>query len=287
MEYTISKILQQSKNKMIKKISDLLVVSDLDNTLLTAKEGIPDYNIDMIDKFQKLGGRFTVATGRNVESVSRYLSQIKLNAPAITYNGGVIYDFETHNVLYKATLPESAADVLNILTERFPDVGCEVMCDNFRVYLIKENDYTHWHLTDEKLSYVATNLNQISNKWIKVLFSDKNSRLLEMKEFCEKNIHSGDIEFVMTNSIYFEMMPKNITKGKALKKLCDLTNTEITNTIAVGDYYNDAEILKVAGLSVCVANAPDDIKKLCHVTVPTCTEGGVGHLLAQIINSYT
>ncbi len=272
---------------MIKKISDLLVISDLDNTLLTAKEGIPAYNIEMIEKFQQLGGRFTVATGRTVEAVSRFLNQIKLNAPAITYNGGVIYDFEKNTVLSENTLPESAKTVLRILREKFPDVGCEIMADNFRIYLIKENEYTYWHLVDEKLSYIATDVDQISNKWIKVLFSDNNSRLLEMKSFCEENILFDDIEFVMTNSIYFEMMPKNVTKGKALNLLCDLTNTEIINTIAVGDYYNDVEILQTAGLSVCVDNAPNDIKKLCHITVPSCTDGGVGHLLAQIINSYT
>ncbi|MBQ3008825.1 MAG: Cof-type HAD-IIB family hydrolase [Oscillospiraceae bacterium] len=271
---------------MIKKISDLLVISDLDNTLLTAKEGIPSYNIEMIEKFQKLGGKFTVATGRTVESVSRYLSDIKFNAPAITYNGGVIYDFENNSILYQTVLPESAKKALDILLENFPDVGCEIMCDNFRIYLIKENEYTYWHLVDEKLSYISTDLSQITNKWIKVLFADKNERLLEMKEFCENNINFDDIEFVMTNSIYFEMMPKNVTKGKALKKFCDLTNIPITNTIAVGDYYNDVEILKTAGLSVCVDNAPEDIKKLCHITVPACIEGGVGHLLAQIINSY-
>ena len=86
--------------------------------------------------------------------------------------------------------------------------------------------------------------------------------------------------------LHFPQMPKNITKGKALKTLCDLTNLQINNTIAVGDYYNDVEILQNAGLSVCVDNAPDDIKEFCHITVPACTDGGVGHLLAQIINSY-
>ena len=271
---------------MGKKINELLVISDLDNTLLTAKEGIPQYNIEMIDKFQKMGGKFTVATGRSVESVSRYLGQIKLNAPAITYNGGIIYDYETGNVLYKAVLPEVAKEILSQIMAEFPDVGCEIMCDNFRTYLITENDYTYWHLTDEKLSYIDTEIDQIQNKWIKVLFADENETLLKMKKFCEENIHCDEIEFVMTNTIYFEMMPKNVTKGKALYTLCDLTNLQINNTIAVGDYYNDAEILQNAGLSVCVDNAPDDIKELCHITVPACTDGGVGHLLAQIINSY-
>ena len=270
---------------MSKKIEDLLVISDLDNTLLTAKAGIPPYNIEMIEKFQRLGGKFTVATGRSVESVSRYIDKIRLNAPAITYNGGVIYDFENNRILSRDTLPEAAKDILKIIMEKFPDVGCEIMCDNFRTYLVRENDYTFWHLTDEKLSYVDTSVDQITNNWIKVLFADDNAKLLEMKKFCEENIDSDEIEFVMTNTIYFEMTPKGITKGKALKKLCLLTNCQISNTIAVGDYFNDVEILQNAGLSVCVDNAPEEIKKICNITVPSCLEGGVGHLLAQIIDS--
>ncbi len=271
---------------MSKKIEDLLVISDLDNTLLTAKKGIPSYNLKMIKKFQKLGGRFTIASGRSVESVSKYLDKIKLNAPAITYNGGVIYDFENGNILSREVLPESSKQILQIILNEFPDIGCEIMCDNFRTYLVSENDYTFWHLTDEKLSYIDAPIEQIHNNWIKVLFADNNSKLIQLKKFCEDNIHNDEIEFVMTNDIYFEMMPKGVTKGNALKDLCKLTGTQLSNTIAIGDYYNDIEILKNAGLSVCVENAPEDIKKFCHITVPSCLDGGVGHLLAQIIDSF-
>lgn len=271
---------------MTKKIEDLLVISDLDNTLLTAKEGIPDYNLQMIKEFQSLGGKFTVATGRSVESVSKYLNQVQLTAPAITYNGGVIYDFAQNQILSRHLLPDSAKDVLNIILDKFPDVGCEIMCDNFRTYIVSGNDYTYWHVTDEKLSHIITGVSNIKNKWIKVLFADDNSTLLKMQEFC-RGLNCPEIEFVMTNSIYFEMMPKGISKGKALKDLCAVTGVTRENTVVVGDYYNDIEILQNAGLSVCVDNAPDDVKKYCQITVPCCTDGGVGHLLAQIINSYT
>ncbi|MEG1863350.1 MAG: HAD family hydrolase [Oscillospiraceae bacterium] len=270
---------------MIKHISDILVISDLDNTLLTAKDGIPDFNVEMIKKFQGLGGRFTVATGRSVESVSRYLDKINLNAPAITYNGGVIYDFEKNLCLSQKLLPKSAYAALKDIRKNFPNIGCEIMCDNFRIYLVKENDYTYWHLRDERLSYINTDVDSIKNNWIKVLFANDNSSLTTLKEYCD-SLPYDDIEFVMTNDIYFEMMPKNITKGKALQKLCTLTGVDISNTIAVGDYYNDIEILSASGLSVCVSNAPKEIKKLCDITVPSCLEGGVGHLLAQIIKAY-
>ena len=268
----------------MKNIKDILVVSDLDNTLLTAEKGIPAYNLEMIKKFQQMGGNFTVATGRSIESVARYLDQLELSTPAITYNGGVIYDYKNKIFLLKNTLPESAKQALEIIRKEFPDVGCEVMCDNNRLYMIRENAYTFKHVDDEKLSYVCTDLSSIKNNWIKILFADRNSRLLELQEFC-RTLPFDDLEFVMSNTIYFEMLPKGTTKGTALTKLCDMLSIDIADTIAVGDYYNDIELLKTAGLSVCVDNAPQEIKDLCHAVVPKCTDGGVGHLLAQIIKS--
>ena len=58
---------------MIETLADLLVVSDMDNTLLTAKEGVPSCNRVTIQLFCELGGRFTVATGRPPETLRTLL----------------------------------------------------------------------------------------------------------------------------------------------------------------------------------------------------------------------
>ncbi len=270
---------------MRRSISDFLVISDLDNTLLTARDGIPDFNVSMIDRFQKFGGLFTVATGRTVDSVDRYLDRISLNCPAIVYNGGIIYDYRARKILDKKIMPDTAPKILANILASFPDVGCEIMCDNLRTYWIKQNEYTFNHLRDERMSYIISDMKSVTNKWVKVLFASSNGRLMEMKEFCE-SLETDDFEFVMTNDVYFEMMPKGVSKGKALGMLCALTGKSRANTIAVGDYYNDIEILSNAGLSVCVDNAPEEIKKICRIVVPSCREGGVGYLLQQIMDLY-
>ena len=42
-------------------LSDTLVICDMDNTLLTAKEGIPACNRAVIQLYTGMGGLFTVA----------------------------------------------------------------------------------------------------------------------------------------------------------------------------------------------------------------------------------
>ena len=51
-------------------LSDTLVICDMDNTLLTAKEGLPACNRTVINLFTSLGGLFTVAPGRPPEDAA-------------------------------------------------------------------------------------------------------------------------------------------------------------------------------------------------------------------------
>ena len=52
-------------------LSDTLVICDMDNTLLTAKEGIPACNRAVIQLYTGMGGLFTVATGRPSPATGR------------------------------------------------------------------------------------------------------------------------------------------------------------------------------------------------------------------------
>lgn len=74
-------------------LSDYLVICDMDNTLLTAKEGLPACNKTVIQLFIEMGGLFTVATGRPPESIRAALDGIQLSLPAISCNGALLYDF--------------------------------------------------------------------------------------------------------------------------------------------------------------------------------------------------
>ena len=75
----------------------------MDNTLLTPEDGVPFVNQVTMRLFCALGGHFTVATGRTMESAGRHLDSMTLSAPAILYGGGVIYDFE-HDIRIRNTL---------------------------------------------------------------------------------------------------------------------------------------------------------------------------------------
>ena len=109
-------------------LSDTLVVCDMDNTLLTAKEGLPACNRTVIQLFTEMGGLFTVATGRPPESIRAALPGITLSSPAISCNGALLYDFSNNTVLQRSTLNrEQATTAILDVREHFPRMGVEVM----------------------------------------------------------------------------------------------------------------------------------------------------------------
>ena len=112
-------------------LSDTLVICDMDNTLLTAKEGIPACNRAVIQLYTGMGGLFTVATGRPPESIRAALGNIRLSLPAISCNGALLYDFSAESVLHRSTLNREQATtaILDILS-KFPHIGVEVMAGN-------------------------------------------------------------------------------------------------------------------------------------------------------------
>ena len=74
-----------------------IVFSDIDRTL--AIEGvISRKNIDLIDRYIKLGGTFILISGRSVSYTNLIAKQIKGVRYIVCTNGSIIYDLEKEKV---------------------------------------------------------------------------------------------------------------------------------------------------------------------------------------------
>ena len=77
------------------KFKGYTIVSDMDGTLLNSRGKLSEENVQAIGEFIKEGGCFTVATGRMLPSVERFIKRLQVNLPVILYNGTKIYDFNS------------------------------------------------------------------------------------------------------------------------------------------------------------------------------------------------
>lgn len=272
---------------MDQPLKDLLVVCDIDNTLVTDRMELPACNLETVRLFCALGGRFTLATGRTPGSAKRAAQGVPVNAPAICCGGGLICDLNSGEVLERETLDRRQANwLLTDVLRRFPDVGAEVMCGDGEICVVNASPYTEKHIRDENLAVVYCPQEELPDGWLKVTFADEPEMLNKIARFLESREYPG-LQTVRANRIYFEIMPEKVNKGAALRKICQKIKIPLANSVAIGDYYNDIDLLKAAGRAVAMGDSPREVKLAADCETGSCQDGGVASFLYQLIKEYT
>ena len=82
---------------------------------------------------------------------------------------------------------------------------------------------------------------------------------------------------------FLELMHKEGTKGEALKFLANHFGCDLSETIGVGDSWNDHEMIEVAGLGVAMGNAIPALKEIADYITTSNNEDGVKYVIDKFI----
>lgn len=235
----------------------VLLLSDMDGTLLDSKRRISEKNRAAVNRFIEGGGLFAVASGRMKASVELY--KLPISVPSIIYNGAVIYDFKNDKTLWSDSLQECTKDVVAQVMERFNGIGLEVYSEG-SVYIMNENEHITDHVIRERITPVyIDSLDEIPTVWTKVLFAWDPWRLPEVENFLKG--FTEPFEQVYSEPQFLEMLNKGVSKGSGLRILKKLLDKEIYCIIAVGDNMNDIELIQEADIGIAVGNAQELLKE--------------------------
>ena len=82
------------------------------------------------------------------------------------------------------------------------------------------------------------------------------------------------LEIHRSKNEYLEIVNRAATKAQAIQFMEKRLGVSADEVIAFGDNYNDLDMLRYAGYSVAMGNAPDDIKaQVRHVTASNAEDG--------------
>lgn len=261
-------------------MSGILLVTDLDGTLVTDKGVIPERNITAIDRFVGKGGRFAFATGRSAMGAKKFVDKVKLTVPAIVYNGGCVYDFQTKTMLWSKFLPETSVNIIKEVQRCFPDVGIEVYSGG-HVYSINKNEHTKAHIAFGALNDYEKNVEDVPENLNKILLCCDNERLREVAAYLEKYEHTG-CTYVFSGPIYFEILPEGVSKGTSVRVLADMLGIAHDKIMGIGDYYNDRELITMSAIGAVPEGAPDDLKQIADIVVCKCEDGAVADFIEHL-----
>ena len=95
-----------------------LIATDLDDTLLDASAALTPRTRHALEAAMALGCGITLSSGRMMEAMLPFASEIGVNAPMLLYNGAMIYDHNTDETLFAPRIPfETALGIVKLVEE--------------------------------------------------------------------------------------------------------------------------------------------------------------------------
>lgn len=267
------------------KFDGWLIATDLDGTLINKDGEIPQRNLDAIRAFQDEGGLFTIATGRSLAMCHGYLAQLRINTPAVLINGSLLYDTVKNQPVWQSGVNREAATwVLNQVVGMFPDICAQIHCDG-PIAIVSPYSCIDIFLEAEDLPRVRTTPDQIAEPWYKIMFYADPARLLELENHVRQAFPLSVTEqfnILYSAPYYYEMMPAATNKGTGLLHLAEIMGIKHQKTIAIGDYFNDADMIRMAGIGAAVANAPEEIRRMADIVVGDHNDGAIADLVVYL-----
>lgn len=264
-----------------------LILSDLDETLLV-NHHVPRVNQEAIACLPS-DTKFVVATGRAYNMIGEILKEVgtyqKENEYSICFNGGLIVENKDNRILHFQGLDFELVKQLFEESKKYE--VCVLIFTLDCCYIFNADPNEVQRKKDQKARFEVCeemNIDFLKNEKIaKILYEKRDMDYL--KEIANKLVMYQDrVAMSYSSYRYLEMNAKGVCKGNALVWLADYLHIPISETIAIGDTYNDETMIKEAGLGVCVASAVKDIQNIANYTTTLdYDEGAVKEVIDKFI----
>ncbi len=267
-----------------KDYSDWLIVSDIDGTLNNKARRTPKVNTEAIDRFvHELKGNFTLGSARSVQSLEPHYKNLpQVTTPAIVLNGAGIYDFSKEEMVWYNPIPDIGVEVVKKCMTKFKLLEIGIFTDDM-IYLVRPVVGSPVMMWLDKLTHkrVKTVDDVPKGKWGKVIFFCLPWQKNKVRDYA-RSISQDDLGYIDTSIASFDMVNKTTNKGTAVLALAKLLDIPEDNIGAIGDYYNDLDMLKTVKHPACCKQAPEDIHKVCEFHACHCNDGAVADFLKYI-----
>jgi Cof subfamily protein (haloacid dehalogenase superfamily) len=259
-----------------------LVVADLDGTIRSRVLGITRGIREGVAAAQARGIRVCVATGRMWPSASPWIRQLGADSPAILYNGGQVLDFAAGHVLLDRRLDRRVAREALAMIHREPQARVHLYLHD-RVYVERPDPLTAAFAADDGIGVdLVPDLDGLltadPHKMLLIGPPDRMAALGDAVRASGLPVHA-----VQSEPHYLEILPPGVSKGTALGSVLEALGVAPAEVIAVGDNWNDLEMIEAAGLGIAMGHAPAGVRDRADRVVGTSEEEGFRQVLERFV----
>lgn len=284
------------------------VAIDIDGTLLNSSGKLTKYTIDTIKEVTKKGVKVVLTSGRVTDSVKVIADTVNADKYIICDNGATIVNLESNEVIFSRYIEKETIIKLlefcitnNIYYMVFTNK--EIIVKDIKHMALMFYKRRH-HLKDEEdgcsqirfggIDYIQ----KVEEPFTRIIICDQdraiyNSIINMLKKFDDiellaaphisnKIIRDGDKDVFLSYS-YAEILAKDTNKWTAIKMLTDKLGIKREEIIAIGDNFNDIQMIQNAGLGIAMNNGSPVAKEVASVIAPSNNDDGVAKVMERYV----
>ena len=266
-----------------------IYITDLDHTFLRNDLSVSNFTKEVWNEISQ-HSLVSVATARTYKKATQFLDGININAPMILLDGALIATMDK-KIIDTKFVSKEVADIIIDEGAKFgiyPFILALADKNLNEVFLFSEilnpiqEKVLKNYSTDDHLRS-CKDIRAMDDNF-KIVYMGEEKLLRELALHVEA-IFGDDLKYILapeayTKSYFLTILHKDADKSHGIKTVSEYADFDLKKLSVFGDNFNDIGMFDLAGTSVAMANAQDEVKaKASFVSQLTNDEDAVAHYL--------
>ncbi|MDQ3931170.1 MAG: Cof-type HAD-IIB family hydrolase [Chloroflexota bacterium] len=264
-----------------------LLALDLDGTIFGDDLVISDRTRAAIRGAQQRGVLVSIATGRMFRSACHVASDLQIDAPVICYQGALVRDCATGEILYHKTVP---LDLAHAIIEETYARGLHL-----NVYVNDELYVDHSNRQAEFYSRINMGLviHEVGNlhAWLDAQGGAGPTKLVIVTDAPQTDdvlslftqLYGERLQVTKSHPRFTEFTNRECSKGVALAMLARHYEIARDEVMAIGDGHNDLDMIAWAGHGVAMSTSPKQLLEVATILARSLQEDGAAEVIERYV----
>jgi hypothetical protein len=264
-----------------------LLALDIDGTLVGNDLALRPRTRDAIVNALRRGVHISLVTGRMATSARPFAEALGLTEPIIAYQGALIRRMPAPGqrlgkLLFHRPLP--AAVARETIAWSLAN-GFEPHINHLERFIIPAHDPK----ADDYSAFLGARAELVPDlaRWIqhpitKVLAVAEEGRPVAFMESARSHFR-GRAAVTVSHPQFIEFLAPGVSKGRAVRWLARRLGVPLEQTLAIGDQYNDFEMIEAVGHGVAMPSSPAAVRAVARYVAPPLEDEGAAGIIEALV----
>ena len=265
-----------------------LIALDIDGTIIGDDHEIAERTLRAVRAAMDRDVAVSLVTGRMVSSAMRFATDLGLTGPIVGYQGGLIRAMPLPDtrrlgkLLLHTPLPAEAARSIVAWTRTR---GLDPHVNHLERFILRADDPRaddYSAFMGARAELVPDLLEAIDHPVTKILAVGEPPVPVEVAPLARAEF-AGRADVTISHPRFLEFVAPGVSKGRAIRFLARRLRIPLGATLAIGDQWNDLEMIAEVGHGTAMPSAPPEVRAAARYVAPPLEDDGAARMIEDLV----